>query len=157
MRNMSMEKDLVDVISNITGIPVEKLQVMVENSKKKLNNTVESCTCKTSCKKKRTPKKDPRLSEFIDKIIAQDTATIIFWKDGTKTSVKCGKEDKYDYEKGIAMATLKYMFGNKYYSEDMVKLMEKYPYTKSDPKKKTKKPKVNTEKKPRANKKTEEK
>lgn len=39
-------------------------------------------------------------------------ATIVFWTDGTKTVVKAINEE-YDPEKGIAMAFVKKMFGNK--------------------------------------------
>ena len=39
-------------------------------------------------------------------------ATIVFWKDGTKTVVKCRKGDKFDPEKGIAMACAKKLLGN---------------------------------------------
>lgn len=39
-------------------------------------------------------------------------ATIVFWTDGTKTVVKCRKGDKFDPEKGIAMACAKKLLGN---------------------------------------------
>ena len=48
----------------------------------------------------------------IKDVIFNYPATIILWKDGTKTSVKAGKNDKYDPEKGFAMAIAKKMFGN---------------------------------------------
>lgn len=48
----------------------------------------------------------------IRKVIFNDPATIIFWSDGTKTVVKCGPEDTYDMEKGLAMAIVKKMAGN---------------------------------------------
>ena len=38
--------------------------------------------------------------------------TIVFWTDGTKTVVKCRKGDKFDPEKGIAMACAKKLMGN---------------------------------------------
>ena len=46
-------------------------------------------------------------------------ATIVFWNDGTKTIVKCGKDDALDKEKGLAMAICKKVMGNKgnYYNE----------------------------------------
>lgn len=49
----------------------------------------------------------------IKKVIFNDLATIIFWKDGSKTVVKCQPDDKYDKMTGFAMACAKYMFGNK--------------------------------------------
>ena len=48
----------------------------------------------------------------IKKVIFNEPATIVFWEDGTKTVVKCSKRDTYDYEKGIAMAIAKKVFGN---------------------------------------------
>lgn len=48
----------------------------------------------------------------IRKVIFNDPATIVMWSDGTKTVVKCGPEDTYDMEKGLAMAIVKKMAGN---------------------------------------------
>lgn len=48
----------------------------------------------------------------IKDVIYNDPATIVFWKDGTKTIVKC-KNEKFDPEKGLAMAFSKKMLGNK--------------------------------------------
>ena len=48
----------------------------------------------------------------IRKVIFNDPATIVLWSDGTKTVVKCGPEDSYDMEKGLAMAIVKKMAGN---------------------------------------------
>lgn len=55
----------------------------------------------------------------IKKVLYKNPATIVFWKDGSKTVVKCQKNDKYDPEKGLAMAILKKMNGNtgSYYEE----------------------------------------
>ena len=55
----------------------------------------------------------------IDKVIFNDPATIIFWKDSTKTVVKCHDRDCFDKEKGFAMACLKKVLGNcgHYYEE----------------------------------------
>ena len=40
----------------------------------------------------------------IKKVIFNDPATIVFWKDGTKTIVKCREDAEFDPEKGLAMA-----------------------------------------------------
>lgn len=37
----------------------------------------------------------------------------MFWADGTKTVVKCGEEDVYDYQTGLLMCIAKKAFGNK--------------------------------------------
>lgn len=48
-----------------------------------------------------------------DKVIFNDPATIVLWKDGTKTIVKCGENDTYDKEKGLALCFMKKALGNK--------------------------------------------
>ena len=49
----------------------------------------------------------------IQKVIFNDPCTIILWSDKTKTVVKCGKDEEYDPEKGMAMAISKKFFDNK--------------------------------------------
>lgn len=57
---------------------------------------------------------DKKPSSFeIEKVIFNDPATIVFWADGTKTVVKCGDEDVYDYQTGLLMCIAKKAFGNK--------------------------------------------
>lgn len=51
-------------------------------------------------------------SNFIKRVIFSDPATIVFWEDGTKTVVKTQDGEKYDKEKGLAMAIAKRVFGN---------------------------------------------
>lgn len=63
---------------------------------------------------------DPIYFPFsIDKVIYHDPATIILWKDGTKTVVKCDEHDTYDPEKGLYIAIMKKLCGNrgKFYKE----------------------------------------
>lgn len=56
----------------------------------------------------------------IKNVIFNDPATIVFWSDGTKTVVKCGENDIYDPEKGLAMAVAKkYLGTNKSHSNYM--------------------------------------
>lgn len=47
----------------------------------------------------------------ISKVIFNNPATIVMWSDGTKTVVKCGENDDFDPEKGIAMACMKKLLG----------------------------------------------
>lgn len=49
----------------------------------------------------------------IDRVIFNDPATIVFWKDGTKTVVKCQENDTYSPESGLAIAFAKKALGNK--------------------------------------------
>lgn len=50
------------------------------------------------------------LSMQISKVIYQNPATIVFWKDGTKTVVKCQEGDKYSYSAGIMHAIIRKMY-----------------------------------------------
>jgi hypothetical protein len=59
----------------------------------------------------------------IKKVIFNDPATIILWKDGTKTVVKCAEGETYDPEKGFAMAFIKYHMGN---DNQFHKMFKKY-------------------------------
>ena len=50
--------------------------------------------------------------EKIKKVIFNDPATIVFWRDGSKTVVKAQPEEEFDPEKGLAMAIAKKALGN---------------------------------------------
>lgn len=52
------------------------------------------------------------LEKFIDKVIFNDPATIIIWKDGTKTIVKTQDGDAFDPMVGMAMCIAKKAMGN---------------------------------------------
>ena len=56
------------------------------------------------------PKINP--DDIID-VIHNAPATIVKWKDGTKTVVQVQPGDKYDKEAGLAFAICKKVFGNK--------------------------------------------
>ena len=60
----------------------------------------------------------------IRKVIFNDPATVVLWSDGTKTVVKCGPEDTFDMEKGLAMAIVKKMAGN---DNRFHKVFKQYP------------------------------
>lgn len=64
----------------------------------------------------------------IDHVIFSGPATIVFWADGDKTIVKCKPGDEYSYDVGIAMATLKKIFGNSYsvYKNDVKRKIKTY-------------------------------
>ena len=51
--------------------------------------------------------------EQIKEVIFNNPATIVLWKDGTKTVVKCQDGDVYNPEIGLAMCIIKKMCGNK--------------------------------------------
>lgn len=52
------------------------------------------------------------LTDAIEKVIFNNPATIVYWKDGTKTVVKANGEDVFDKETGLAMAIAKKALGN---------------------------------------------
>lgn len=63
----------------------------------------------------------------IEDVIFNDPATIIFWKDGTKTVVKTQNGEAYDPEKGMAMAISKKVLGNDYgYYETFARHIGRY-------------------------------
>ena len=65
--------------------------------------------------KERKVKGDTSMSTLkIKNVIFNDPATIVFWEDGVKTVVKCQKGDKFDPEKGLALAISKRVLGNNY-------------------------------------------
>ena len=77
---------------------------------------------------KQKEKMGMRISQFpkIKNVIFNPPATIVFWKDGTKTVVKATNEE-FDAEKGLAMAVTKKVFGNNYeYFKHVKKWTDKY-------------------------------
>ncbi len=56
------------------------------------------------------------LEKEIDKVVFSDPATIVFWKDGTKTVTKCSKDDTFNKETGLAMCIIRKLCNNKHYN-----------------------------------------
>lgn len=71
--------------------------------------------------------------------------TIVKWSDETKTVVKCGPEDKYDKEKGLAMAVAKKYYGND--NDGWYEKLSRWLKEKSKPKPKSKEKPKEKEKK----------
>ena len=59
----------------------------------------------------------------VNKIVFNPPATIVLWRDGTKTVVKCGENEEFDYEVGVAMCFMKKHFGSR---SAFKKLVKKY-------------------------------
>lgn len=51
----------------------------------------------------------------IKRVIFSNPATIVIWKDGTKTVVKCYEGDTYDALKGVALCYMKKVCGSKFH------------------------------------------
>lgn len=73
------------------------------------------------CAPYKSANSDPNYNSYkIKSVIYNRPATIVFWKDGTKTVVKCENEE-FDPEKGLAMAIAKKVLGNGYHYYDVFK------------------------------------
>lgn len=64
--------------------------------------------------------------EDIRDIIFNGPATIILWRDGTKTVVKQQKGDKWDPEKAVALAVMKKTFGTNATGSDYLDYVKSY-------------------------------
>lgn len=97
-------KDVIRVPANNLGIDIDRAiytAMAIDYSRQsteqtKKNDIVRLGMCNVS----------------IRKVIFSNPATIVLWSDGTKTVVKCGPDDIFDKEKGLAMAIVKKMAGN---------------------------------------------
>lgn len=97
-------KDLIRVSANNLGIDIDRAiytAMAIDYSRQSTeraekNDIVRFGMCNVS----------------IRKVIFNDPATVVLWSDGTKTVVKCGPDDIFDKEKGLAMAIVKKMAGN---------------------------------------------
>ena len=65
------------------------------------------------------PKPDGGVDRFY--INEKKGTTVIVWKDGTKTVVKCQEGEDFDFEKGIAMCFMKKAFKDRGCYNDMFK------------------------------------
>ena len=82
-----------------------ELASILEQVKRKYNLEVDWCLRASMIDSSKLPE--------IKNVIFNEPATIIIWKDGTKTVVKCQEGEGYDPEKGMAMAISKKALGNK--------------------------------------------
>lgn len=62
------------------------------------------------------------LEKAIDKVVFNNPATIVFWKDGTKTVTKCHDCDTFNKETGLAMCIIRKLCNNRHYNH----VFEKY-------------------------------
>lgn len=70
----------------------------------------------------------------IKDVIFNNPATIVLWKDGTKTVVKCQEGDTYSKELGLAMCISKKYLGNKGNFNEVFKkwIPDETPYTEEE-------------------------
>jgi len=83
-----------------------------------MNKNKKPPTEKVSAEKPKSKKPaKPTIADEIKEVRFQDRATIVFWKDGTKTVTKCHKDDAYNPEAAMAMCMLKKLIGDGSYNE----------------------------------------
>lgn len=112
----NIEAILDDIVENLRNEEKEEMKkvestsmMLKANGRDVLVYSTRSCAC-VDYDKFYIPKptvKYPRITN----IKFNGPATIVFWSDGDKTIVKCGEGDVMDYEKGIALATMKKFLG----------------------------------------------
>ena len=61
---------------------------------------------------------------WIDHIIFNDPATVVFWCDGTKTVVKCMEGEKFERYAGFAAACMKKLFGTTSNAKNVMNLLD---------------------------------
>ena len=64
----------------------------------------------------------------VKKIIYNDPATIVFWKDGTKTVVKCAKGEKFNEYTAFCAALAKKVYGTNSRVTKIVKSGEEHKW-----------------------------
>ena len=108
MNNMSADA-LKTAINSVYGLSSEAAKI-----KERIDFYRNYCAQKTMSKK-------VMALCTIKRVIFNDPATIILWADGTKTVVKCAKDETFDPEKGLAMAIAKKALGNEGWYYDIFK------------------------------------
>ena len=125
MNNMSTDA-LKTAINSVYGLSSASFPNPFNDPRNK-DNSVEAAKIKERidfyrnyCAQKTMSKKVMALCT-IKRVIFNDPATIILWADGTKTVVKCAKDETFDPEKGLAMAIAKKALGNEGWYYDIFK------------------------------------
>lgn len=65
------------------------------------------------------------IPSMIDRVIFNNPATIVIWKDGSKTIVKKSEDDQWDPEKGFCMAIIKKLYGHTSFMKKYIETEEK--------------------------------
>lgn len=120
-------RKLRDKIQNMKGdlrlMPVGEMNAAIKYL------TWDDALTRKLCDKIQKEKSKAIYDSMIRQVIFNPPATIVIWRDGSKTVVKCGEHDIFDPEKGLAMAISKRAFGdNRDYYEIFAKWVGKYEY-----------------------------
>lgn len=93
-------------------VPIEDMRFSHELSSYDFDNRM----CITGYVRRGNPSDYERMSSSVDfgikKVIFNNPATIVMWRDGTKTVVKCQEEDTYDETLGLLYCIAKKAYGN---------------------------------------------
>lgn len=89
--------------------PLERETIKIDPGKVDISKKTAMLTTLADMQDARSRQKKLR----IEKVIFNDPATIVIWKDGTKTVVKAANEP-FDPEKGLALAIAKKALGNRH-------------------------------------------
>ena len=72
---------------------------------------VDGMRCETKVDYNGISRRNNMMKYGVKEIIYHDAATIVYWTDGTKTVVKCNKNDEYSEYAGFIAAVAKKMYG----------------------------------------------
>lgn len=100
---------------------MDKAKVYAETIIKAWSDFRESAVSYDKYYDQQVARKKSMVFGTIKRVIFNDPATIILWADGTKTVVKCAKDETFDPEKGLAMAIAKKAIGNEGWYYDIFK------------------------------------
>ena len=64
----------------------------------------------------------------VRQIIYNDPATIVYWKDGSKTVVKCTENDTYSPTTGLALCVMKKVYGDQRYKKMLKDLVSELKF-----------------------------
>ena len=123
-------RKLCDKIQNMKGdlrlMPTGEMNTAIKGFKEWIFSSSEYRECRDKIQKE---KNKAIIDSMIQQVIFNPPATIVIWRDGSKTVVKCGENDIFDPEKGLAMAISKRAFGdNRDYYKVFAKWVGKYEY-----------------------------
>ena len=114
-RKIKVECDLKDIY------PVSVNEDFFDATRYCCNNMLTDKKCSASIEIK------VDIPGMIDRVIFNDPATIILWKDGSKTVVKRSDDDVWDPEKGFCMAVIKKLYGHTSFIKRFMEPEEEMP------------------------------
>lgn len=117
--NIDLESMIKDEIKNYDNNRIFSDDILTELLADNLKDLKNKLTKDLEEELAREKRKDVnRFIAKIDKVYFGKGTTVIKWKDGTSTKVKCQDGEEFDKEKGVAMCIIKHMFGDiGYYNE----------------------------------------